>query len=132
MRDLSEVERDLRQAEIHDVRRTVSLAKSRQLCVHRHRAESTLSHHVYRTRMALQHAQGDHSGKVLAWRLREVHRGTPAIDAADLMSSIENLEFMNKKLTDQNTKLQRSVELSDESVARLNEEITKLKNNLKR
>ncbi|XP_078511215.1 protein KASH5 isoform X2 [Lissotriton helveticus] len=52
-------------------------------------------------------------------------------EAADLMSSIENLEFTNKKLTDQNTKLQRSLELSDESVARLHEEIAQLKNDLK-
>ncbi|KAJ1214499.1 hypothetical protein NDU88_002117 [Pleurodeles waltl] len=40
---------------------------------------STLSHHDYRTRMAVQHAQGDRLGKVLAWLLREVHHGTPAM-----------------------------------------------------
>ncbi|KAJ1176103.1 hypothetical protein NDU88_001386 [Pleurodeles waltl] len=48
-------------------------------CIRRRDAESALSHHNYRTRMALQHAQGDLSGKLLAWLLREVHHGTPAM-----------------------------------------------------
>ncbi|KAJ1126055.1 hypothetical protein NDU88_004468 [Pleurodeles waltl] len=77
--DLSEVERDLRQAEVHTTGRTVSPSQLRQYHVLRREAESALSHHSYRILMALQHAQEDRSGEVFAWLLHEVHRGTPAM-----------------------------------------------------
>ncbi|KAJ1125815.1 hypothetical protein NDU88_004233 [Pleurodeles waltl] len=41
--------------------------------------EHTLSHHDFRKRMAMQHAQGDCADKLLAWLLREVHRSAPVM-----------------------------------------------------
>ncbi|KAJ1113592.1 hypothetical protein NDU88_001834 [Pleurodeles waltl] len=79
LKELAKIERDLHQAEIHVAENTVLALQLRQLRTRRHEAESTLRHQDYRTGMALQHAQVDQLGKVLAWLLREVHHGTPAM-----------------------------------------------------
>nr|XP_033816765.1 protein KASH5 [Geotrypetes seraphini] len=52
-------------------------------------------------------------------------------EAVDLMSKIEDLEYANKKLTAENGKLQRSIEVLEEASARLSEEIIDLKSKLR-
>ncbi|KAJ1163833.1 hypothetical protein NDU88_004285 [Pleurodeles waltl] len=55
------------------------LARLRQYRIYRGEVESALSYHDFRTRMALQHAQGDRSGRLLAWLLQGEHRRAPAM-----------------------------------------------------
>ncbi|KAM8927761.1 protein KASH5 [Pelodytes ibericus] len=50
---------------------------------------------------------------------------------ADLISTITDLNFANKKLIQQKSKLQRGLEQADETVSRLSEEISHLKSKLK-
>ncbi|KAJ1113007.1 hypothetical protein NDU88_001267 [Pleurodeles waltl] len=71
--DRSEAEQDLRQAEVQVVGHTMWLSRLRQYGLRSGEAESTLGYHYFCTRMALQHAQGDHSGRLLAWLLRGWH-----------------------------------------------------------
>ncbi|XP_067408511.1 protein KASH5 [Emydura macquarii macquarii] len=52
-------------------------------------------------------------------------------EATALMSSIEDLEYGNKKLTVQNAKLQRTIEVAEELNSRLTEEISELKGRLR-
>ncbi|KAJ1175546.1 hypothetical protein NDU88_000833 [Pleurodeles waltl] len=78
---------------IHVAENTASQLQIRQLRIRRHEAESTLSHHDYRIRMALQHAQGDRSGKVLAWLLREAHHGTPAMSIKTPDGTVANTQL---------------------------------------
>ncbi|KAJ1127778.1 hypothetical protein NDU88_006171 [Pleurodeles waltl] len=79
LRDLSEVEQDLRQIEVHAAARAVSPSQLQQYRICHGEAESALTYRDFRTYMALQHAQGDHSGRLLAWLLRGEHRSTPAM-----------------------------------------------------
>lgn len=51
---------------------------------------------------------------------------------AELLSSLEDLELSNRRLAGENAKLQRSVETAEESSARLGEEITALRKQLRR
>ncbi|KAJ1092454.1 hypothetical protein NDU88_005564 [Pleurodeles waltl] len=55
---------------MHAAEPSGSPTQLRQLRRCRHEAESTLSRYDYRTRMALQHAQGDRSGKLSFYRDR--------------------------------------------------------------
>ncbi|XP_015978004.2 LOW QUALITY PROTEIN: protein KASH5 [Rousettus aegyptiacus] len=50
---------------------------------------------------------------------------------ADLLSSLEDLELSNRRLAGENAKLQRSVETAEEGSARLGEEITALRKQLR-
>ncbi|XP_049757759.1 protein KASH5 [Elephas maximus indicus] len=50
---------------------------------------------------------------------------------ADLLSSLEDLELSNRRLAGENAKLQRSVETAEEGTARLSEEITALRKQLR-
>ncbi|KAM4652182.1 protein KASH5 [Discoglossus pictus] len=50
---------------------------------------------------------------------------------ADLTSKLEDLNMVNKKLIDQKSKLQRNLELAEETNSHMAEEITDLKNKLK-
>ncbi|XP_038639599.1 uncharacterized protein LOC119956439 isoform X3 [Scyliorhinus canicula] len=59
----------------------------------------------------------------------DVNRGN--LETTELINDIERLEYTNKKLVDQNAKLQRSVEGCEEANVRLTEEIFDLKNKLK-
>ncbi|KAM7134382.1 protein KASH5 isoform 2-T2 [Macrochelys suwanniensis] len=52
-------------------------------------------------------------------------------EAAALMSSIEDLEYGNKKLAVQNAKLQRTIEAAEELNSRLTEEISQLQGRLR-
>ncbi|KAJ1217522.1 hypothetical protein NDU88_005116 [Pleurodeles waltl] len=63
LRDLSVAEQDLRQAEVQAAGRIASPSQLQKYRLGRGVAESALSHHDLRTRMALQHAQGDRSGR---------------------------------------------------------------------
>lgn len=51
---------------------------------------------------------------------------------ADLLSSLEELELSNRRLLGENAKLQRSVETAEEGSARLGEEISGLRKQLRR
>ncbi|KAG8521413.1 Protein KASH5 [Galemys pyrenaicus] len=51
--------------------------------------------------------------------------------AADLLSSLEDLELSNRRLARENAKLQRSVEMAEEGAARLGEEIQALRRQLR-
>lgn len=51
---------------------------------------------------------------------------------AELLSSLEDLELSNRRLAGENAKLQRSVETAEEGSARLGEEITALRKQLRR
>ncbi|XP_078094502.1 inositol 1,4,5-triphosphate receptor associated 2-like [Mustelus asterias] len=53
------------------------------------------------------------------------------LETTELINDIECLEYTNRKLVDQNAKLQRSVEGCEEANVRLTEEIFDLKNKLK-
>nr|XP_014344272.1 PREDICTED: protein KASH5 isoform X3 [Latimeria chalumnae] len=55
----------------------------------------------------------------------------PDLGTADLISNIEDLEQANRKLAEQNAKLQATVEGSEEANAHLSEEISNLKGKLK-
>ncbi|XP_041033564.1 protein KASH5-like [Carcharodon carcharias] len=59
----------------------------------------------------------------------DVNRGN--LETTELINDIECLEYTNRKLVDQNAKLQRSVEGFEEANVRLTEEIFDLKNKLK-
>nr|XP_012807610.1 protein KASH5 [Jaculus jaculus] len=50
---------------------------------------------------------------------------------ADLLSSLEDLELSNRRLAGENAKLQRSVETAEEGSARLGEEISSLRKQLR-
>ncbi|XP_063292797.1 protein KASH5 [Pelobates fuscus] len=54
------------------------------------------------------------------------------VENVDLISKIRELDFANKKLIEQKAKLQMSLELADETSSQLTEEISDLKNKLKR
>lgn len=56
----------------------------------------------------------------------------PRPATADLLSSLEDLELSNRRLAGENAKLQRSVETAEEGSARLGEEITALRKQLRR
>ncbi|KAJ1098940.1 hypothetical protein NDU88_004047 [Pleurodeles waltl] len=79
LQDLSVVEQDLPQAEVQAAGHTVLPSWLRQFRIRCGEVESALSYHDYRTRTALQDAQGDRSGRLLAWLLRGGHRSTPAM-----------------------------------------------------
>ncbi|XP_074075887.1 protein KASH5 isoform X7 [Macrotis lagotis] len=51
--------------------------------------------------------------------------------AAELLSSLEELELSNRRLAGENAKLQRSVETADEGAARLGEELASLRKQLR-
>ncbi|XP_041093563.1 protein KASH5-like isoform X2 [Polyodon spathula] len=53
------------------------------------------------------------------------------VEPADLLSSIEGLEFTNRRLVERNEKLQRAVEGSEETSSHLNEEISLLQQQLR-
>ncbi|KAK1152070.1 protein KASH5-like [Acipenser oxyrinchus oxyrinchus] len=53
------------------------------------------------------------------------------VEPADLLSSIEGLEFTNRRLIERNEKLQRAVEGSEEMSSRLTEEISLLQQQLR-
>ncbi|XP_069764207.1 paramyosin-like [Narcine bancroftii] len=59
----------------------------------------------------------------------DVNKGS--LEATELINDIECLEYTNKKLMDQNDKLQRAVEACEEANVRLTEEVFELKNKLK-
>uniref|UniRef100_UPI00398EA096 inositol 1,4,5-triphosphate receptor associated 2-like isoform X2 n=1 Tax=Pristiophorus japonicus TaxID=55135 RepID=UPI00398EA096 len=59
----------------------------------------------------------------------DVNRGN--LETTELINDIECLEYTNRKLVDQNAKLQRSVEGFEEANVRLTEEIFELKSKLK-
>ncbi|XP_048473667.1 protein KASH5-like [Rhincodon typus] len=59
----------------------------------------------------------------------DVNRGN--LETTELINDIECLEYTNKKLVDQNAKLQRSIEGFEEANVRLTEEIFELKSKLK-
>ncbi|XP_006898793.1 PREDICTED: protein KASH5 [Elephantulus edwardii] len=50
---------------------------------------------------------------------------------ADLLSSLEDLELSNRRLAQENSKLQRSVEMAEESTTRLSEEMVTLRKQLR-
>ena len=56
----------------------------------------------------------------------------PRPGTADLLSSLEDLELNNRRLAGENAKLQRSVETAEEGSARLGEEISALRKQLRR
>ena len=56
----------------------------------------------------------------------------PRPATAELLSSLEDLELSNRRLAGENAKLQRSVETAEEGSARLGEEITVLRKQLRR
>ena len=56
----------------------------------------------------------------------------PRPATADLLSSLEALELSNRRLAGENAKLQRSVETAEEGSARLGEEISALRKQLRR
>lgn len=56
----------------------------------------------------------------------------PRPATADLLSSLEDLELSNRRLAGENAKLQRSVETAEEGSARLGEEISALRKQLRR
>ncbi|XP_026515045.1 protein KASH5 [Terrapene carolina triunguis] len=56
---------------------------------------------------------------------------SPREEAAALMSSIEDLEYGNKKLAVQNAKLQRTIEAAEELNSRLTEELSQLQGRLR-
>ncbi|KAJ1143549.1 hypothetical protein NDU88_009857 [Pleurodeles waltl] len=79
LRDLSAAEQDVRQTEVQIAGQTASPSRLCQYRLRRSEAESNLGYHDFPTRMALQHAQGDRSGRLLAWHFRGEHRSAPAM-----------------------------------------------------
>ncbi|XP_072906176.1 uncharacterized protein [Hemitrygon akajei] len=77
----------------------------------------------------LQLTEGDEISHLVPWPLEE-GMDDPRIEASELTNKMADLKYANKKLREQNTSLQKALELSDETNLQLTKELTKVKNQL--